>query len=1423
MASEVVNFNFGLKGMVTKGDPALLGDGEYRSASGVQVIQEGSLSTESGRKLLGAMTGTALIAYMIRKMSMVYGEDPLVPASNPRYIGALNLGHYDIWRTLDYSSFTKVAADVNTTAGIGTKRFAVAPYSAGGSGSWWAFIASELKMLKDSGSAPYNPLRRWGILPAYGVAIAVDSGAGLLDGGDSASPNGSQRYDYRYTYIGNDTNNEGNPSQTMRVGSTAGAVRGDGTYTGSPIAVHNRQVTVTVWGTDDPQVSEIAIYRRGGILFDAWRLVGRITNPGIGLSNTFVDGIPDADLVEGSPSLVLDNDPPVVSTVPQPITASTTGAVAVGFQTVTVTPAQLAKLTPGSTLHFFYDNPEDVTVQAVIGSNQFTAYFQFPHSSGADIEVDAITGQPCHLAMTFGDCIILAGDPNNPHLLYKTKIGSPEACPASPSDGTVAISACGSPSNPIIGICEFRGQILTINTDGLFEAFVSYGNLTQGVRVANKIMLGCFAWCKGEQEIWCLCSDGVYTWDGAQFIDRTESIKPIFRGKQVNGIPPLSKTPQFLASACMEIRSSGEVMLSYVNNVGTYTLLVCEPKNGYRWRLSSESGGSAITYLYTEPDTGSTIEVRSAPMPTFAIMDQVVVSGGVNYTSLDYTTDPTTQGTPVPFEILLPWFQLGNAQVQKLYLEAMLDLDSSGSTGASSLQVDMYVDFATVATETFTIPATAKRTLVSILPKIQTLGGDQASTGIEARAVTWRIRGLAYPTMMQFFSLIMKYQPTGVLTGGASEDWMDLGYKWDKKLYQMTVVYDVHGPVSKVLVLDTISGVGGSSVTLSRQKFTVTNPASAGSSRGQQAFPIAPGTIVKAVRLRVVTTTAAGSVVAEADQFKILDVEFAKEDFPPDIVSMTAREDGGYAFDKYANQISVEVDTGGFPVDFWVQSDGVNFGVAHTVTTTEGDRRRNITLPKGAPGRKWNLYCDPSQAKLNQTNFPGSKFQLFDHKFAFQPADRGEVGHTFDWDDLGHPWDKLLRTATLEWDLTGSASTVVMRLDTISGIGGQTVTPNVANFTLNGGRGKKVFTLPPDTIAKMIQLYPVGTPPEVFKTWKYLFDKIDYPADNVQLTEWRDAQGINDVNPSWVWINADTQSIVSTVRLMNESGSVILINHTGSVTDRKRHYPVPADVTGKMWRLLPSSGVNGKFQLFGWGFERWHPYDQAGPEDPPDVVLWTPWNDFGYPYDKVARNFFAVVDTGGAVVPVQLQTQENGTVQTFQVQTSYTNRRIAVPCSANLIGKQWRLYIDPNQLPVGAKFKLWDWGLEALREPAAVTFWDSYEQNFGTPFFKFLKQGWWCFTGASPITITFFSETGNTAVVLPASAARGEFRFPFFTKFGAGLNKSKIYRITIASATPFKFYPGATMIEMLVFGSDRHGAYVKASLSEMMGIQEVGA
>jgi hypothetical protein len=1267
---------------------------------------------------------------------------------------------------------------------------------------------------------------------AGGGSVTNVPAVGNLDGGAGSSPNNTQPYDWVLVYEETDTGDKGNPSQFMSPTGTASITDNGTVYTTNPLAIHNGIASLAVWGTNDPRIGFIRIYRRGGSLVDGiGRLVARVANPGAEQYVIFQDNTADADLVYAE-QWETDNNPPVTSSVASPIRSTLSAPVGTGWQTANLAANVFSPVTPGTLVHIVDPaGSEDVYVESAT-DHSFRAFFQLPHASGVTVEVDAITGQACNLVIEFDESLIVAGDPNNPHIAYKSKRGQPQAFPVgTDAAGAITSIGVGTPSNGIVNMTPCRGQILFMNVSALYEVAVIQGSFMQPARVSEKGLVGQSAWCKTDSgEIWYLSDDGVYSWNGAISQKRTGAIDPIFHDKEFNGIAPIDRTPSVLSGARMEYRR-GTVYLAYTDIGGHSREIACEPAYGDRWYLVNHgitgSAETPVTMLFCEPDTRSLIVSLSGQATgqgsLFGIADTYSVIGGSNYAS-DWWTSSSMTGNPISWSLLFPWFDMGDPSGQKLFEEVWLDIDPQLYQGVyshdSSITVSLLLDYSDTPVDSFTIsiPSGSSlngRRLVSLLPNLTGSSGNYQSYGRQARAISFLVSGTAFPAPFSLFRILIQYEEMAGLTAGAPSGWMDLGSKHDKRLYQMCVVFDTAGK-DRQIILESRGGRDGKTDG-TPQVFTLSSPTDLGSSKAMKVFPLADPTIGKLFRVRPYSSAAVsgGNSLSSIDLFQIMEVSFPDaEEYPPDIVSVTPWEDGGYEYDKYANQLDLEVNTNGVPVVMRVQADGVTVGPPFTVTATESDRRRNITLPPGLIGKKWRIYVDPSQSALTTGN---GLWQLFSHAFKFQPADKGEVAHTGDWDDLGYPWDKLLLNVTIEYD-TSNGGPVILQMDTLSGISGTVFTANVAQFPLGTGRGKTTFPIPADTIVKMVRVYPSGPVPSGYKQWKYQFDQVNYPADFVRVTPWKDANSPTDKDPSWLWIDADTLGVPATVQLQHEQGTALTVQHGGTVSNRKKNYPLPPDTHAKMWRLVPMEGIGGRFQLFDWGFDRWQPFPLSSPIDPPEIILCTPWTDAGYPFGKIGRSVSLIINTGGVPCGVTLQSSEGAVIALPAVTSTYTDRQVVLTVPQSPQGTLWRLLFSPG---TGGLSQLWNWIFDGIRMPPALTRWSSSWQGFGYKGWKFIKQVWIDYICQGTVSMILTSDTGSFTVGFPASPSRSAQRALLPAVWGSGLNKSKLYSIDIVSddpSKPFQIFADVSGIEWIPCGSDRHTAYMQTPLSSFMEV-----
>ncbi len=371
------------------------------------------------------------------------------------------------------------------------------------------------------------------------------------------------------------------------------------------------------------------------------------------------------------------------------------------------------------------------------------------------------------------------------------------------------------------------------------------------------------------------------------------------------------------------------------------------------------------------------------------------------------------------------------------------------------------------------------------------------------------------------------------------------------------------------LCLDIKSGIAGTTETLSIQTFPLT-----GTGRCKANLGILPDVVAKMIRLRPIL------LPGQENSFMIWDYAFQKDDYPPDISYFTEYEDSGTTYFKYYQQLVLDVDTGGVDALVTMFIDDGAFSQNFTVNTTSETRNVQLTCNPNLTGRKARLFITPGT---------GGKFQMWAHSFVVLPADKGPVLHTWDYDDLGHPFDKRLRTVTFEYNTTNSPTTIQM--DTITGVKGSTININVQRFVLDGvGRSKVTFPITLDTIAKMVRFYPIADN-VVFKEWKYYVDKIDYPADTVFFTEATDMGYPCEKIVRELTIDMDTHGdsglVPCTVGVEIDGTVQYEFSMSTTLNDKSRMITMPSrpdELIGKLWRLIFTPGAGGKAQYFTHNF-----------------------------------------------------------------------------------------------------------------------------------------------------------------------------------------------------------------------------------------------
>lgn len=1367
---------------------------------------------------------------------------------------------------------------------------------------WAEYDISKLDFLK-VGNAGQGPLS-WKKVTSLRVAVmtkvvggspafTVNVGAIYAIGGqgpDSQATPLATAYDYLFTFRDQATGAEGNPGAAMMPEFAVDTKR--------------RAVQVQCWGTDTADVSgdpslvgfgSIAVYRRGGTIADGdYHFVGYTTNPGVDgggvpMPVVFIDNQPDFEIA-GNKILEFDNFMPVPGDLPVPFTATiaTIGAfVGPAIYSVTFSnlPGGATNLTlflkPGSQLTLGKGTNQEVALAQSVAAGTVGIYLQRAHFAGEACESDVLPASPCDIVCQVGDALLCAGDKNNPHKVYRSKAGRPHAFPVvNEATGNAHILNIGSPSNPINGLVEFNGEIVSLNRTKLYVFTVWSGAMTKPAETAaSRGMIGKHLWCRVDDSIWYMSYDGIYSWAGGNCISMTEPIRFIFDQTQTieNGLQPLDFSRLDVVHLSYY---SKYVYVTYIDIAGNYQALRCSILDGHRWELFEYLGTAntfgALTTMFTEADTGRFIGGVYDNNLGQSYLTQLELG------SSDAWTAVPTDGTGIPWSAQTGFYPMDKRDLSKLFTDVIIELENPNDT----VVVKALYDYSVTpdVNDQFTITAVAGRRFIPL--PLQQTGVPKTSGGKEAKVIGFLISGTSTGKVV-LYSLAVKWKPLAEIQRGRIEDWDDIGHPHDKRLYEVVIEGNILSNVSVLLNLDIKTGIGGGLESLAVQ--TITLP---GGGRFKETFPIIDGLVVKLVRLR--------PVVPSAD-FQVFNVGWLKEPYPPDISNFSESTDKGSPFLKYWQQLIMTVNTNGQTVPVKIEVDGVVVQTIN-VNTTLATKSVTLTLTPAVKGRRarWLLGTVPV----------GGMFQVFWDDWVVLPADPGPVNHTFPFQDLGHRWDKRLKTLVLHYN-TGGTSTV-MQMDII-GPDGVTLQANVQQFTLSGsGESQPSFAISDNVVCKLVRIFPL-TDNVTFQLWDPQWDFETYPADTIISTEWNDFGYEHLKYGQQVILDINTGGVACAISVQNENGAVQSLTVTSTLTTRDQILTLSPQLAGKKWRLLFTPGGGGKAQLWSWkiGFTRadagpvehsWDWDDLAWPyqkrlldvtlhwdnggtpftvlmdtiggdgttinpavqsfilggtgrakktfvfpvdlfatmvrlypqstittlrewkyvfkkEDlPPDSIPATEWENLGWACEKVFRSVTVDIDTGNVACAIALQV-DGVTTQTFSVTTTSLDRVRILTINPDTIGKNVRLVFTPG---ASGKAQFYGKTFDFWREPCAVTTFDTYELILGAEGWRYLKQIFLEYICPSTVTFTIFRDGGTQfyQTILPTHALRDVERFFLPSINGTVLNKSKKYRFRLTSSSPFKIYGNGSRVESKLLSNDQRQCYEQHMLWEHISPQE---
>ncbi len=863
------------------------------------------------------------------------------------------------------------------------RRWSAVAYKKGYTGKPYLYLASSNRMKKDAlddtADQTFHEMTKWGIdRPVWPVAFVAKSGlpGNLVE--LSAS------YNYVYTFRNPITGQESNPSFPIIDANLAHPDATGEQLTLTLIGLSPEESTDNVYDLQIAgQTRNLVLYRAGGSFSDGYyRRVAVLTLPAVaGEEFTFVDNVADADIAS-NPTAEFDNDRPVTAALPTGFSATISSQtnlyqmgggyprkveLAIDIEQGLYTGGDLEiVLYPGTVVRV--GSGTDHEESCVVGSITSRAYpysfitvFQQAHADGETIETSSRANTPCRFSALAFNSLFLAGDNNNPNVLYKSKTGRPESFPAvkNESDGSPGSIEVGSPSNPIMNLTEMGGYLLVMCKSKIYVVQVYNGAMQEPFETkAQRGLFASYAWCKADNEIYYLAYDGIYAFSGGQSIKKSEQIDQIFKGEFANGFYPISLGTTIDANGFSDLDKilfwyeKNDVFVNYVDTEGTARRLRYSTIYD-RWDTEDVHADAVLL----EPDTGHLIFTQSDGAAATINHDNTPVSPTIPDTTDGWTAATHDDGAAIAWEAWLGWMFMGQPAMQKQFGDMVLELENPDN----DVTVEVYYDFSETVVETFTVVAEPTKGRYRIpLPL-------NCGLGYEAYAISVRLTGTSsQPTSL--YTLTFHYLTLEEIQRGRASDWDNLGYPHDKRLTQLSLSHDVAG-TDVTLNLDVMYGISGNTQALAVQTFTLSNDAwttATGPVRARPSFPINLDKPVKLVRLRPTTT---------AHDFKNWTYDFEFLRYPPDKVLFTEWDNLGYPCDKLLRELILEIDTGDVACRVDVQADGLTKRSIQ-VKTTWDSRHLIITLNK--PGDEEIIG---KQFRLVMVPGTGGKSQYFRHTF----------------------------------------------------------------------------------------------------------------------------------------------------------------------------------------------------------------------------------------------------------------------------------------------------------------------------------------------------------------------------------------------------------------------------------------------------------
>jgi hypothetical protein len=561
----------------------------------------------------------------------------------------------------------------------------------------WCQIVFSISQLTRVGSDASKNLQtpkaiQWLVNASGTVNVMLDQalvtfGTFAPDVGDIGAP-----YRYRVRPRSKNTGVVGNPSPDMRYGVNP---RRESVLLNLPSAAY------------DAQIDTWDIFRYGGTI-TSWRFIGSVPSSTL----TFRD-IYDDSAAEAGDELDFDNFEPWPSVdVPNFGTATqVVGTVAV----VSTTDTDILQYLPGTLIRFGGQNFYTFRQRPMFISG--TSYLiQLIENAGNGTNLPYLIQEPFlanqHLPYMWGPdangVIFACGDQFRPGTLYFAKPYAPDSAPDTFNQ------EISSPTEPLLGGEVLDGVPYVASSLYWWRLYFQPDNPSQRYSaVKEPIPRGLaapFGHCNDGSAIYWWAKDGI--WSTAQGSLTDADLYDLFphegvKGQSVtyNGITV--QAPDYSQAAKFRLAyANGYLYAIYVNNIGTYQMLVLNVRTG-AWSADSYGGTQSIFSVY---------QIEQPPASTGVLNPVVLLAGttgpgfaeGRIYIQTDLVDDPNS--TPIACTLATFEFDGGDLRAPKQWGDYFLDLVPAAPAGVVTKAMSLGAGVA----PTNTVPSGTVRTRIPL-------------------------------------------------------------------------------------------------------------------------------------------------------------------------------------------------------------------------------------------------------------------------------------------------------------------------------------------------------------------------------------------------------------------------------------------------------------------------------------------------------------------------------------------------------------------------------------------------------------------------------------------------------------------------------------------------------------------------------------